>query len=65
VAEILDVPIGVEYTCHMRDSTNDVWEVLSTARSVRRYTDNPVDDETLNRCLEAATCRRQTLAYLA
>lgn len=39
----------------MPDPTNDVWEVLSTARSVRRYTDDPVDDETLNRCLEAAT----------
>ena len=35
--------------------TNDIWEVLSTARSVRRFTDEPVDDETLDRCLEAAT----------
>lgn len=35
--------------------TNDVWEVLSTARTIRRYTDEPVDDETLRRCLEAAT----------
>lgn len=39
----------------MADSNNDVWEVLSTARSVRRYTDEPVADETLDRCLEAAT----------
>lgn len=39
----------------MADSTNDVWEVLSTARSVRRYTDEPVDDQTLDRCLQAAT----------
>lgn len=39
----------------MPDSTDDVWEVLSTARSMRRFTDDPVDDETLNRCLEAAT----------
>lgn len=36
-------------------STNDVWEVLSTARSIRRFTDEPVDDVTLARCLEAAT----------
>ncbi len=39
----------------MPDSTNDFWEVLSSARSIRRFTDEPVDDETLNRCLEAAT----------
>jgi nitroreductase len=32
-----------------------VWEVLSTARSIRRFTDEPVDDATLGRCLEAAT----------
>ena len=36
-------------------STNDVWEVLSTARSIRRFTHEPVDDVTLARCLEAAT----------
>jgi nitroreductase len=35
--------------------TDDVWEVLSTARSIRRFTDEPVDDATLRRCLEAAT----------
>jgi len=35
--------------------SNDVWEVLSTAQSVRRFTDEPVDDATLQRCLEAAT----------
>lgn len=39
----------------MPQPTNDVWEVLSTARSIRRFTDEPVDDATLNRCLEAAT----------
>jgi nitroreductase len=32
----------------------DLWEVMSTARSIRRYTDEPVDDETLRRCLQAA-----------
>jgi nitroreductase len=36
-------------------SSSDVWEVLSTARSIRRFTDAPVDDATLGRCLEAAT----------
>ena len=39
----------------MPQPTNDVWEVLSTARSIRRFTDDPVDDNTLDRCLEAAT----------
>jgi len=39
----------------MSDATNDVWEVLSTARSIRRFTDEPVDAETLDRCLQAAT----------
>jgi len=39
----------------MPQPTNDVWEVLSTARSIRRFTDEPVDDQTLDRCLEAAT----------
>lgn len=39
----------------MADSTDDVWEVLSTARAIRRFTDDPVDDKTLNRCLQAAT----------
>ena len=34
---------------------DDVWEVLSTNRSIRRFTDEPVDDEVLRRCLEAAT----------
>jgi nitroreductase len=33
----------------------DVWEVMSTARTIRRFTDEPVDDATLTRCLEAAT----------
>ena len=39
----------------MPDPTNDVWEVLSTARSIRRFTDEPVDSKTLDRCLQAAT----------
>lgn len=32
-----------------------MWEVLATARSIRRFTDEEIDDETLRRCLEAAT----------
>ena len=36
-------------------ASEDIWEVLSTARAIRRYTDEPVDDDTLRRCLEAAT----------
>ena len=39
----------------MRGPTDDVWEVLSTARTIRRFTDEPVDDATLARCLRAAT----------
>jgi nitroreductase len=35
--------------------TDDVWDVLSTARTIRRFTDEPVDDATLARCLQAAT----------
>ena len=38
----------------MPGATSDVWEVLSTARTIRRFTDQPVDDATLARCLQAA-----------
>jgi nitroreductase len=34
--------------------TSDVWEVMATARTIRRFTDEPVDHATLARCLEAA-----------
>jgi nitroreductase len=43
-----------EPTAHPAPAS-DVWEVLSTARTIRRFTDEPVDDATLARCLEAAT----------
>jgi nitroreductase len=36
-------------------SSSDIWEVMSTARAIRRFTDEPVDDATLTRALEAAT----------
>lgn len=39
----------------MADPTDDFWEVVSTARAIRRFTDDPVDDRTLDRCLQAAT----------
>ena len=39
----------------MAAASTDVWEVLSTARTIRRFTDEPVDDTTLSRCLQAAT----------
>lgn len=39
----------------MPQPTNDVWETLATARAIRRFTDEPVDEDTLNRCLQAAT----------
>ena len=38
-----------------RAASGDIWEVMSTARTIRRFTDEPVDDATLTRCLEAAT----------
>jgi nitroreductase len=36
-------------------TASDVWEVMATARSLRRFTDEPVDDATLARCVQAAT----------
>ena len=39
----------------MTGASGDVWEVMSTARTIRRFTDVPVDDLTLARCLQAAT----------
>ena len=39
----------------MTQATDDVWEVLATSRAIRRFTDEPVDEATLHRCLEAAT----------
>ena len=38
----------------MTGASGDVWEVMSTARTIRRFTNEPVDDITLARCLEAA-----------
>jgi nitroreductase len=39
----------------VRDPVGDIWDVMATARTIRRFTDEPVDDATLARCLEAAT----------
>ena len=39
----------------MDQPTTDVWEAMSTARTIRRFTDEPVGDAILARCLEAAT----------
>ena len=33
----------------------DVWEVMRSARTIRRFTGEPVDDAALVRCIEAAT----------
>jgi nitroreductase len=38
----------------MTEPNDDVWSVMSTARTIRRFTNQPVDDATLARCLEAA-----------
>jgi nitroreductase len=37
----------------MAAASNYIWEVMSTARTIRRFTDEPVDDATLRRCLQA------------
>jgi nitroreductase len=39
----------------MKGPATDVWTVMSTARTIRRFTGRPVDDATLARCLRAAT----------
>jgi nitroreductase len=39
----------------MTEPISDVWTVMSTARTIRRFTDEPVDDAILARCLQAAT----------
>ncbi len=39
----------------MLEGTADVWTAMSTARTIRRFTSEPVDDATLARCLLAAT----------
>lgn len=36
-------------------TSGEFWEVLETASAVRRYRDEPVDDETLEKCLRAAS----------
>lgn len=35
--------------------TDDLWEAMSTARTIRRYRDERVDQAVIDRCLEAAT----------
>lgn len=39
----------------MTDDGVGFWDVISTARSIRRFTAEPVGDDVLDRCLEAAT----------
>jgi nitroreductase len=39
----------------MPGPTDDIWDVMSTARAIRRFRPDPVDDALLQRCLEAAT----------
>lgn len=35
----------------MTGLSSDVWDVMSTARTIRRFTDEPVDNAVLARCL--------------
>lgn len=39
----------------MTGLSSAVWDVMSTARTIRRFTDEPVDNAVLARCLQAAT----------
>ena len=39
----------------MTDTCSDLWQAMSTARTIRRFTDEPVADAVLARCLESAT----------
>ena len=39
----------------MSESASDVWAVMSTTRTIRRFTDEPVGAAVLHQCLEAAT----------
>lgn len=39
----------------MSEPVSDVWEVMRTARAIRRFSDRPVEPDLLARCLEAAT----------
>lgn len=39
----------------MSGPTTDIWTAMSTARTIRRFSDEPVDDATLAKCLKAAT----------
>ena len=36
-------------------TSDDLWTVMASASTVRRYRDEPVDDATLDRCLRAAS----------
>lgn len=38
----------------VKATSGDIWDVMSTARTIRRFTAEPVDDATLSRCLQAA-----------
>jgi len=39
----------------MTGESADFWHVMSTARTIRRFTPEPVPDNVIHRCLEAAT----------
>jgi nitroreductase len=45
----------IEGAAMSSSGTDDLWEAMSTARAIRRFTDEPVADETLQRLFEAAT----------
>jgi hypothetical protein len=44
------LPPGAHQAIVSRAASTDAWDVMSTARSIRRFTEQPVDDATLARC---------------
>ena len=48
------VIFGPSLISSMAEDKPTVWDVISTRRSVRSFTDEPIDDTVLNKCLEAA-----------